>query len=136
MTYLTDKWKNDELDCGVYYVQSYDGVVFPSVYSAEYDSVNDTEIKDFWYEIVDIEKVLAPVPSYEEWQSMDRLEKIMLQERARLNKQVIELLEENIKLKELLKEAYPVIDFGDGAMMSKWEENWLTKAKEILGEDK
>lgn len=43
---------------------------------------------------------------------------------------------QNKKLKELLKEAYPVIEFGDGAMMSKWEENWLTKAKEILGEDK
>lgn len=44
--------------------------------------------------------------------------------------------DENFALKELLKEAYPVIEFGDGAMMSKWEENWLTKAKEILGEDK
>lgn len=42
-------------------------------------------------------------------------------------------LEEEIKeLKELLKEAYPVIDYGDGAAMSPWEKNWLAKADEVL----
>ena len=60
-----------------------------------------------------------------------------LKERLKKTQELgLEVRRENTKLKELLKEAYPVIEFGDGAMMSKWEENWLTKAKEILGEDK
>lgn len=46
----------------------------------------------------------TPVPTFDEWQSMDRLEKIMLQERSRLNKQVVELLEENNKLRERIYE--------------------------------
>lgn len=70
---LTEQWRKGELDCGVYYVQSDDGVVFPSVYSAEYDSIKDISIKDFWYEIVDIKEVLAPVPSYEKWQSLNQI---------------------------------------------------------------
>ena len=88
---LTEQWKKGELDCGVYYVQSDDGVVFPSVYSAEYDSIKDISIKDFWYEIVDIKEVLAPVPSYEEWQKVLNID---------FNNEILRL--ENAKLKELL----------------------------------
>lgn len=87
MTDLTDKWKKGELPDGLYYVKTNDDSVMILGWS---------KIAG-WY---NIKQVLAPVPSYEEWQSMDRLEKIMLQERAKLNKQVIELLEKNTKLKE------------------------------------
>lgn len=66
------------------------------------------------------------------WEQLEKSTEILSHHEAYISL----LEEENTKLKELLKEAYPVIDYGDGAMMSKWEANWLTKAKEILGEDK
>lgn len=101
MADLTEQWKKGELPEGWYYIEGnrVEGIY---AYTAEY--LNNM------YRPRNGERIIAKVPSYEEWQSMDRLEKIMLQERARLNKQVTELLEENTKLKELLKVCRECVD--------------------------
>ena len=120
MTDLTEQWKKGELPSGWYYVKGNraEGIY---AYTAEY--LNNM------YRPRNGEKIIEQVPSYEELQNINKSVNDLMASN-------IKLVEENIKLKELLKEAYPVIEFGDGAMMSKWEANWLTKAKEILGEDK
>ena len=112
MTDLTEQFENDELAKGAYYCRSklnghkclavirYDG----ELYDADY---NGTLNKGFWV-------VLAPVPSYDEWQASEKYNKhleevIKIYERK--DKQATEtsiayndLLEENHRLKELLKE--------------------------------
>ena len=125
MTDLTDKWKKGELPDGLYYVKT------------NGDSVMILGWSKFagWY---NIKQVLAPVPTFEEWQSMDRLEKIMLQERARLNKQVTELLGKNKQLKELLKECLEVLEMvaGETRDFPHTVDDCIDKISQALGEDK
>jgi hypothetical protein len=52
---LTELWKKGELPRGEYYVENNDGVI-GSLYNLDNNG---------WY---NIKEVLAPVPSYEEWQ--------------------------------------------------------------------
>lgn len=133
MNDLTEQWKKGELPSGWYYINSGDIDYKYSKYSSADFFVTPHE---------DIKEVLASVPSYEEWQSMDRLEKIMLQERARLNKQVIELLEENTKLKELLKQARESVyverasDNSLGYTIWNYTTKLINEINQALGEDK
>ena len=73
MTKLTEQWKKGELPEGYYYVN--DGA----------EVTIDYYLCDYWERHLDshIYKVLAPVPSYDEWQ---------------------EKLDENTQLKEALKD--------------------------------
>ena len=71
---LTEQWKKGELPNGWYYVK---GSKSEGIYAYTAEYLNNM------YRPINGEKVLAPVPSYDEWQ---------------------EKLEENAQLKELLKE--------------------------------
>jgi hypothetical protein len=108
MTDLTEQWKKGELPEGWYWVDCYsvDGVCM-----LEYIPQHN----GFGYEEKNlIQRVLAPVPSYEEWKASEKYNKhleevIKIYERK--DKQATEtsiayneLVEENAKLKELLKE--------------------------------
>ena len=77
------------------------------------------ELDDHYYDSDEISEVLAPVPSYEEWQTSEkynkRLEEV-IRVYERKDKQATEtiiayneLLEENTKLKELLRECRPAL---------------------------
>ena len=57
---LTEQWKNGELESGVYYIK------YRGAYKV--DQWHGYYWEDSWSE--NIEEVLAPVPSYEEWQKM------------------------------------------------------------------
>ena len=85
---LTEQWKKGELEQGYYYttVEDYNGV---SRNIANYYN------KDICFHHILVKEVLAPVPSYEEWQ---QLHKFLEEFNA------LEVAEENKKLKELLKE--------------------------------
>lgn len=133
MTDLTDKWKKGELPSGYYYVKNEFDNIFPSDYSEEYDSINDVVVKDFWTEVSDIVEVLAPVPSYDELQNINRSVNDLMASN-------IKLVEENTKLKELLKECRDVMDKA-GFMFAKIDDvkkakRLLKRIDEVLGEDK
>lgn len=106
MTDLTEQWKKGELPDGWYYteIDLYENRDYIEIIPNTY---NDC----FEYGIV--KQVLAPVPSYEEWQASEKYNKhleevIKIYERK--DKQATEtsiayneLLEENARLKDVLK---------------------------------
>ena len=126
---LTEQWKKGELPCGWYYIELNEP--FDKIHKdISYYSLGSFDIEvDSNYII----EVLAPVPSYEEWQASEKYnkhleEKIKIYERK--DKQATEtsiayneLLEENEKLKELLKRVVNATDFRH-------------EIKQVLGEKK
>lgn len=86
---LTEKWKKGELERGRYYIK----------YRGNYmqDNWHGDCWEDSWSEYV--EEVLAPVPSYEEWQKVLNIDFI---------NEVLRL--ENAKLKELLNKCREKLD--------------------------
>ena len=107
MTDLTELWKKGELPSGWYYVRLIRGEYRIDLY------ING---KNEWIDCPDniIDTVVCEVPSYEQWEATEKYNKhleevIKIYERK--DKQATEtsiayneLLEENAKLKELLKE--------------------------------
>ena len=90
---LTEQWKKGELPYGRYYVElAYNG---NSIIMAEYWWDKTLTLDDHKYSREEVKRILAPVPSYEEWQASET------------SIAYNELLEENTKLKELLKECIP-----------------------------
>ena len=80
---LTEKWDKGELPEGDYYIKRRNGDFL-------YDNIDTSGV---WLNSIDedILEVLAPVPSYEEWQKVLNID---------FNNEVLRL--ENTKLKELL----------------------------------
>lgn len=62
MTDLTEKWKKGELPCGWYWVES---SISEGIYAYTAENLNNM------YRPRNGEKVLAPVPSYDEWQASE-----------------------------------------------------------------
>lgn len=115
---LTEQWRKGELPSGWYYVKNDFGNIFPSEYSEDYDSINDRVIKDFFTEVSEIKEVIEQVPSYKQWQAK---------------------LEENTKLKELLKEFRHIISIEKDFASCHFEKDklckLLTKINQVLGEE-
>ena len=87
---LTEQWKNGELENGYYFFKTKDNIKIGFLYEGfkhPYDGRYNT--------IDNAEEVLAPVPSYEEWQQM----KAFCEEFNALD-----VAKENQQLKELVKE--------------------------------
>lgn len=118
---LTEQWKKGELPDGFYYVEE-DGKIFISICR-----------KHYLLQVLQDCKVLAPVPSYDEWQQLvqdysDKHDKYLRlsQTNAQLHKfleefNALEVAKENQLLKELLKYCHyyiintPVYPQGDDA---------------------
>ena len=112
---LTEQWKQGELPNGYYWIRlSWGGMVIMAYHTA-FDGL--FELDDHYYDSDEISEVLAPVPSYDEWQAsenyIDYLKQCISVYESK-DKQATEtsiayneLLEENTKLKELLKECRP-----------------------------
>lgn len=108
---LTEKWDKGELPEGDYYIKRRNGDFL-------YDNIDTSGV---WRNSIDedILEVLAPVPSYEEWQELkeasDGLSKLMFKSLmnrfVKADEERERLAEENQKLKELLKECKRYIDF-------------------------
>lgn len=108
MTNLTDKWKQGELPEGWYYVK---GNRAEGIYAYTAEYLNNM------YRPRNGEKIIEQVPSYEEWQAK---------------------LEENTKLKDLLKECRkPLEVLAEKRDACDWyPEDVLAKLYQALGEDK
>ena len=93
---LTEQWKKGELPYGRYYVElAYNG---NSIIMAEYWWDKTLTLDDHKYSREEVKRILAPVPSYEEWQASYN---------CMLENEVLRL--KNAQLKELLKECKEVI---------------------------
>ena len=84
---LTEQWKKGELPNGWYWVK---GIKSEGIYAYTAEYLNNM------YRPINGEKVLAPVPSYDEWQASYN---------CMLDNEVLRL--KNAQLKELLKECTP-----------------------------
>ena len=91
MTNLTEQWNKGKLPDGDYYIKRRNGDTL-------YDNIDSHGV---WRNSIDedIVEVLAEVPSYELWKAVHEQWKV--------------LLEENTKLKELLKDAKNVLKMVD-----------------------
>lgn len=77
MTDLTEKWKNGELVEGIYYYIKVNDKVIPARLS-KYGNFYLTEGACGRNAMRKVEEVLAPVPSYEEWQTLNKeIDKLM-----------------------------------------------------------
>lgn len=117
MTDLTEQWKKGELPCGWYWCECYNEEIKILYYDGDSFELNDPETKNYYFFLQkDIEEItiLAPVPSYEEWQASEKYNK-HLEEVIKIYEQkekqhtddaiaYNELKEENDKLKSILKE--------------------------------
>ena len=83
---LTEQWKKGELPNGWYWVK---GIKSEGIYAYTAEYLNNM------YRPINGEIIIEQVPSYEEWQASET------------SIAYNELLEENTKLKELLKECIP-----------------------------
>ena len=93
---LTEQWKKGELPNGYYWIRlSWGGMVIMAYHTA-FDGL--FELDDHYYDSDEISEVLAPVPSYDEWQASYN---------CMLENEVLRL--KNAQLQELLKECKEVI---------------------------
>ena len=107
---LTEQWKKGELPNGWYWVK---GIKAEGIYAYTAEYLNNM------YRPINGERIIAPVPTFDEWQASEKYNKhleevIKIYERK--DKQATEtsiayneLLEENTKLKELLKKCRPAL---------------------------
>ena len=134
---LTEQWKKGELPEGHYYVKDGENIIAELLDGYFY---NDGQPMTSFSGGVD--EVLAPVPSYEEWQAsenyIDYLKQCISVYESK-DKQATEtsiayneLLEENAQLKELLKECFEYIDWTDGTGSPFSQQKLLDKIDEAL----
>jgi hypothetical protein len=67
---LTEKWKNGELDGGIYYLLLRDGT---TVKDKTVYVVGEKQLRWHYTSFDFVKEVLAPVPSYEEWHKVKDL---------------------------------------------------------------
>ena len=72
MTNLTEKWKNGELETGDYYYIKINDKIIPARLS-KYGNFYLTEGACGRNAMRKVKQILAPVPSYAEWQSLNEL---------------------------------------------------------------
>ena len=107
---LTEQWKKRELPNGWYWVK---GIREEGIYAYTAEYLNNM------YRPINGERIIAPVPTFDEWQASEKYNKHLeevIKVYERKDKQATEtsiayneLLEENTKLKELLRECRPAL---------------------------
>lgn len=136
---LTEQWKKGELETGCYYVKNEFGHIFISDYSENYDYIEDKVVKDFFIEVTEITEIIAPVPSYEEWQELNEdvntTTELWRNTESQLNEKVQligKLAEQKQQLKGLLKECREI--FGRTSYTHKFD--MVAKIDNAIGEKK
>lgn len=129
MTDLTEQWKKGELPSGWYYVKGNraEGIY---AYTAEY--------LNHMYSPKNSDRIIEPVPSYEEWKRILHYAGKYEVEYTSCVMDYENLKEENTKLKELLKECRePLEVLAEKRNACDWyPEDLLAKINQALGEDK
>ena len=99
---LTEQWKKGELEQGWYYVKNEFGNIFMSEYSKDYDFIGERVISGFFTEVTEISEIICEVPEYTIWRNY-------VTGFCEEHEYNLKLLEENQKLKSLLKECWQEI---------------------------
>ena len=104
MTDLTEQWKKGKLESGFYYVYLKYLRMFDIATSSTLFGILERGNENCL-------EILAPVPSYEQWQEYVKANDSIFSVVKMLNKDNYQLEKENKQLKELLKECKRYIDF-------------------------
>ena len=132
MNDLTKQWRREKLpkDC-CYYIKLID-IEGGKIVTDKYTNFLVWDYHEWWQ----IEEVLAPVPSYDEWKAVqEQLHKEGIWYTEISHKKV---LKENAELKELLKECSPYVSRSATSRMTKNSVGFkkdmklLTKIDEVL----
>lgn len=97
MTNLTDKWKKGELPDGKYYMENTSGIIGMVGHSKVFPCYN-------------VKQILAPVPTFEEWQAKLEENEKLKTENKWYSEQLNEAVKKIDKLKELLTECRECVD--------------------------
>ncbi len=128
---LTEQWKKGELPCGHYYV-IFDKNDTPEISRCVYKVIilSKPEVRDF--EDFGVEEVLAPVPSYEEWQDTENRSLLTTE----FSNEIDELNEENQKLKDIIsKMCMELVDPDDdmsNGLAEYFNQDLLLEIHEVL----
>lgn len=126
MTNLTEQWKKGELPEGRYYIElAYNG---NNIVMAEYWWDKALTLDDHEYSREEVRRILAPVPSYTEW---DKLNNACHE----LEKETACLTVDNVNLKELLKECREILDYAKDFAYHNPCSKCITKINKVLGEE-
>ena len=90
---LTEQWKKGELPNGYYWIRLSWGGMIIMAYHTAFDGL--FELDGHYYDSDEISEVLAPVPSYDEWQASET--SIAYNELAKENEELKEILERHKK---------------------------------------
>lgn len=149
MTDLTEQWKKGELPNGIYYVELLGGnTMIAYMYKMRSCKKIVYRVKTFKGYVTknQMKAVLSELPTYEEWKAQQNYEEHQKKcisiyenkEKQHTDDAIAynELLNENTKLKELLKECKdeinPYRDFING---KKTFKNLIEKINQVLGEE-
>ena len=124
MTNLTEQYRKGELELNkCYYITT---IFSPTVY-IEKITMNKKTNTDFNDTLAE---VLAEVPSYEKWQELKEFADYSIHNREELTRQINFWVDENSKLKELLKECKYNLKNG---FLQPIDE-FIAKIDQVLGE--
>ena len=125
MTDLTEKWKKGELPYGRYYVElAYNG---NNIIMADYWWDKALTLDDHEYSREEVKRILAPVPSYQEYLESESHCAVY----SEVNKS---LKEENEQLKEILKECREILDYAKDFAYHDPCCKCIAKINQALGE--
>lgn len=124
---LTEQWKRGKLPFGHYYIKDINDEIFADSYTNN-GFINGFE--DFFDG--EISEVLAPVPSYEEWQEYVEANESMFSVVKMLNKDNYQLEKDIDKLKQLLKECRGLMNMSKDWAYTSVTEKLLSKIDEAL----
>jgi hypothetical protein len=130
-TTLTEQWKKGELEVGEYYLRYKDGTIDREYY--DYANVYDLMVeKGFSTESCDISEVLAPVPSYEEWQELNKQRNQFIRDikdLAHIQEENQQLDERLLDMMDLLQKCYFYLNaVADGKVKTEYLEQIKTLA--------
>lgn len=129
MTDLTEQWKKGELETNKYYYVRDMSYISPAKLG-KYDNqlyFSGNEVGYGYEENKELE-ILAPVPSYEEWDKLNNACHELEKENACLTVDIV-------KLKELLKLARGLMNCTKDWACTEATENIIAKINQALGED-
>ena len=131
---LTEQWKKGELPYGRYYVElAYNG---NSIIMAEYWWDKTLTLDDHKYSREEVKRILAPVPSYEEWIGVKQQRDLENKLRHDSDNKNWQLRTENQQLKELLKECVEYVKKDYGDYLTYTQSAIYQEINQALGESK
>jgi hypothetical protein len=124
---LNEQWKKGELENNWYYIRTTNGI-------EKWEYIKQSH--GFGYDEIEwVEEVLAPVPSYKEWQKLKEFADYSLHNRDELTRQInfwmdkhTQIEKENLQLKELLKECRDYLEDDSPLSMA----SMIKKIDEVL----